>query len=248
MQDILRILIPIVVAHFVVLVAILLVIKRLLLNDTMRAVKRIQDVEAEVRKKEEAIRREIEEHERDFLRKRTEAEQELERHREESEREVSRMRDQVMEEARREGDRIIDQAKKNEAKHRQQIAQEMEEKAVDYGGEVFKLVFSEKMNTELNKQFIEELLDALDEVDAASITVDAREAEFVTSHPLVQEHKDRLKQLISEKFGADIEINETVKEDLLGGLVMKLGSLEIDGSLLSRYKEAVEEVKKEADA
>ena len=29
---------------------------------------------------------------------------------------------------------------------------------------------------------------------------------------------------------------------------MKLGSLEIDGSLLSRYKEAVEEVKKEADA
>ena len=63
------------------------------------------------------------------------------------------MRDQTLSEAKKEGERIIDQAKKNEEKMRQQLAQEVEEKAVEYGGQIFSLVFSEKINAELNKQF-----------------------------------------------------------------------------------------------
>jgi F0F1-type ATP synthase delta subunit len=37
-----------------------------------------------------------------------------------------------------------------------------------------------------------------------------------------------------------------VDDSLLAGLVLKMGSLEIDGSLRNRYQEAVQEVKKEA--
>ena len=45
-----------------------------------------------------------------------------------------------------------------------------------------------------------------------------------------------------------IEINEEIKEEIMGGLLFKLGSLEIDGSLLNRYQEAAAEVKKTARA
>jgi F0F1-type ATP synthase delta subunit len=244
MQDILKILVPIVVAHVVVLVAIIFVIKKMLLGDTMRAMERIKDVEGEVRKKEEGIRRQIEEHEKEFAKRKAELEEDLEQRRTESDREVARMKEQAMAEARTEGDRIIEQAKRNEEKFRQQIAQDMEEKAIEYGGQIFKLVFSEKMNSELNKQFIDELLDALEEVDSASITVDASDAEFTSSHTMEPEQKQRLEGLLNEKFGANIKVDEKVKEDLLGGLILKLGSLEIDGTLLNRYQEAVEEVKK----
>ncbi len=57
----------------------------------------------------------------------------------------------------------------------------MEEKAVDYAMQVFKLVFSEKMSEQLNKTFIDELLDALSEVDSSSITVDASDAHFAVT-------------------------------------------------------------------
>lgn len=246
MQDILRILIPIVIAHIVVLAVIIFIIKRLLLGDTTRAMHRIQQVESDVRKKEEGIRRQIAEHEEAFARKKTEAEEDLEKRREEAEKEAARTREQVVAEARKEADRILEQARRNEEKLRDQVMLEMEEKAVDYAARIFHLVFSERMTEAVNKAFIDELLDALDEVDGSTITVDAAEAEFTTSHPLDEEQKQRLQRLLAEKFGAEVEVNESVKEDLIAGMILKLGSLEIDGSLLNRYQEAAVEAKKEA--
>jgi F0F1-type ATP synthase membrane subunit b/b' len=244
MQDTLGVLIPVAVTHVVALGLMIFVIKRLLLGDTRRAVARIREVEAEVRRKEERIRAEIAEHERDYEQKRAEAEVAIERQRQESEKELAKMRDKVVADSRKEGERIIDQAKKNEEKLRRQIAQDMEEKAVDYGGQIFRLVFSEEMNSALNGKFIDELLDALDEVDSSSITVDAGEAEFRSSHPIEDSRRKRLETLLKTKFGADISVKEKLDENLLAGLAFKLGSLEIDGSLLSRYHEAVAEVKK----
>jgi len=241
------ILAPMFGAFVVVLVVALVVIKRLVMGDTVKAVARIQQVEAEVRKKEEAIRREIEEHEKEFTRKKTEAETALQQQKEASEKEVAALRDQVLGDAKKEGERILSQAKRNEEKLRQQVLQEMEGKAVDYGAEMFKLVFSEVMNEHLNRQFIGELLTALEEVDADSLTVDAADVQFTTSHPMDPEQKQQMQTLLKEKFGVEVAIQETVKPELLGGIVFKLGSLEIDGTLLNRFQEAIVEVKKHAN-
>ena len=246
MEDLLKTVIPVVVVHVVVLTLIILVIKRLLLNDTMKAVARIRDVESEVRKREEAIRRQIAEHEQEFASKKAEAEEALEEQRRKTEKEVAKMRDQVIAEARTEADKLIDQAKSNEEQFRKQIAQNMEEKAIEYGGQIFSLVFSERIGEELNKAFIQELLDALQEMDTTGIVIDATDADFTCSHPMIPEQRKRLEELLKDKFGSEIPVQESVKPDILAGLIMKLGSLEIDGSLLNRYREAAEEVKKSA--
>lgn len=248
MEDIFKTIIPVIVVHAFVLALIILVIKRLLLNDTMKAVERIRDVEKEVRKREEAIRRQISEHEQEFAQKKAEAEEALDDQRRKSEKEVAKMRDQVIAEARAEADKVIDQAKANEEQFRKQIAQNMEEKAVEYGGQIFSLVFSERIGEELNRAFIQELLDALQEMDTTGITIDAGDTEFTCSHPMIPEQRKRLAELLKDKFGSEIPVQENVKPEILAGLIMKLGSLEIDGSLLNRYREATEEVKKSAKA
>jgi F-type H+-transporting ATPase subunit b len=244
MSDILRILIPIAVVHVVVLAVIIVVIKRLLLSDTMHAVQRLRQVEDEVRKKEEGIRQEIAEHEKEFEKKKAEAAAELAAQKAAMEKEVAREREQVLAAARQESDKILDQTRKNETKLKEQMARDIAARAVDYAGEVFKLVFSEKLGAEVNRQFTQELIDALAELDASAITVEANEVAFTSSHPMDAGQKEQLKRILKEKFELDVAINETVQEDLLAGLVFKLGSLEIDGSLRNRYQEAAEEVKK----
>ncbi len=240
------ILVPIVVVNVVILGLIVFVVKKLLLSDTMKAVGTIKQVEAEVRKKEETIRMEIDVHEKEFLTKKTEAEAALEEKRKVSEAEVTKMKENVLNEAKKEGSNIIEQAKKNEEKFRQQLALDMEDKAVDYAGQVFQMVSSDMMSVELNKALISELLDALEEIDASSITIDGDGAEFTSSHPIEPDQKNRLEGLIKDKFGLEIKVEEKVDEAVLGGLILKLGSLEIDGSLRNRYQEAVTEVKKSA--
>ncbi len=246
MEDTLKMLLPIIVAHVCVLVAVILIIKRLLISDSQKAVARIKEVEAEVRKKEESVKRDIEQHEMEFAKRKAEAEDDIQQGREDAEREMTRMRDQVITEAKKEGDRIISQAKRNEQRMREQIELNIGEKAVEYGGEIFKLVISERVTPELNRQFVGELLDALEEIDPGTITVDSEQAEVQSSHGLDAEDKKRLEGLLSSKFGVEATIEESLQEDLLAGLVLKMGSLEIDGSLKNRYEEAVEEVKKTA--
>lgn len=244
MQETLKLFAPIIAAHAVVLVLVILIIKRLLLGDTMRAVQRIQQVEGEVRKKEEGIRAEIEKHEKEFAALKAEAEMESQRQREAAAREAEALKEQTVAEARREGDRIIAQARKNEKSFRDQLAMEAQEQAVEFGGEVFKLVFSEQVTEALNARFVDELLDALQELDAATVTADASDAEIRASHPLQDAQRARLEKLLAEKFDARVKVEEKIDPSLLAGIVFKLGSLEIDGSLASRYREAVDEVKK----
>lgn len=244
MSDVIRLVLVVGIVHAAVLALLLFLVKRIILHDAKKAVDSVRAVETEVRKREEGIIRRIEDHEKEFARKKGESEEQLQRQRQESERESRQLKDRMIAEAKAESDQIVNRAKQNEEKMRQQLEQEMEEKAVEYAGDIFRLVFSEKMNNEINRQMITELLDALDEVDATSITVDPSQVEFHASHALPQDQKDRLEELLKRKFGADIKVRETVQEELMGGLIFKLGSLEVDGSLRTRCQEAVAEVKK----
>lgn len=246
MQEVLTVAIPIIIMHVVVLMVLMGFIRVMIVGHAKRATMRVKQVEDEVRKKEEDIKREIEEHEKDFNEKKAEADRQLQSQREESKREAARLKEQSIAEAKKESQKIIEQAHKNEQKIKDQIARQMEEKTVEYGGRVFKLVFSDLMTGDLNKQFINELIDALDEIEKGAITVDSAEATIITSHPLADDQKQRLESVLREKFNEQATISESTDEALLGGLVLKMGSLEIDGSLRNRYQEAVNEVKKEA--
>ena len=74
------------------------------------------------------------------------------------------------------------------------------------------------------------------------------QGELARATAMIDGQKARLERLLAEKFGVQVTVNEEIKEELMGGLVFKLGSLEIDGSLLNRFHEAAAEVKKEARA
>lgn len=246
MNDILKAIIPIVIAHLAILALLIMIVKRLLLNDTMKAVRRIQDVEIELRKKEETIRRDIQEHEKAFAKQKVEAEEELQRHKVQTEKELSRLRDQMLAEAKKEGDRIIEQAHKNEERFRQKISQDVDQKAVGYAGQVVKLVLGDRVTEQVNREFNEELVEALDGIDADSITIDSDEGEVKTAQAMMAEQKKRLDELLSRKFNRPVRLVERIDPALISGMVLKIGSLEIDGSLRNRLEEAIEEVTKTA--
>ena len=246
LQHSLGLVLPIVIAHILVLGAILLTIKRMLVGDTLKAVGRISQAESEIRKKEEGMRQELEKMKQEFTAKRTTAEEDLQERREELERELSQAKEVTLEKAKREASDLLEKAKKEERRQRDRLSQEMESKAIDFASKMFRLVFSERLNDALNKAFIDELIDALEDTDSEGMTVDSGDTEFSASHKIDPVQKQRLQEVLKNKFSIDVNITEKIREELLAGLVIKLGSLEIDGSLLSRYQEAAAELKKDA--
>lgn len=231
-------------AQLVVSIVLIVILRKLLLGDTMNAIGRLKSAEEDLGRKEADLQQKLEEHETEFARKQAESEENLQRQREASERDLARLKERMVGDARSQADKIISEAQLSKDKIREQLVREMNEKAVEFAGELFKMVISQTVTEALNAAFVNELIDALEEVDETSIHVEAADAEFGSSHPLIPEQRKKLEELLARKFDVNVSIQEKVRPELLAGLTIKLGSLEIDASLLNRYREGVGEMKK----
>ena len=238
-------LVYLIIAQLAVFVILVIGLKRLLMGSTQLAAAKLREVEADLGRKEEGVRKRIEDNEAEFRRKSAEAQDGLARTREAMEKDVARTRDGLLDEARKERDKIVDEANRSKEKLRQELTREAQGQAVEHARRVYELVFSEELGRKLDHAFLDELLVALDEMDSSSITISAAAIEVACSHPLEPAHRERLREIVSRKFNVALEVREEVDPGLIAGVKIKLGSLEIDGSLRNRFNEAIEQLKSE---
>ncbi|WP_419809897.1 F0F1 ATP synthase subunit delta [Sphingomonas sp.] len=59
-------------------------------------------------------------------------------------------------------------------------------------------------------------------------------AEVTSAHPLSDEQVDALRQQLRQRLGRDVSVDLAVDPDLLGGLVVRIGSQMIDSSIRTR--------------
>ena len=59
-------------------------------------------------------------------------------------------------------------------------------------------------------------------------------ADVASAHPLSAEQMNALKDALKAQVGKDVQINTRVDPNLLGGLVVKVGSRMIDSSLRTK--------------
>ena len=68
-------------------------------------------------------------------------------------------------------------------------------------------------------------------------------AEVVSAHPLDEAQVDQLRQQLRTRVGRDVSVDLRVDPDLLGGLVVRLGSQMIDSSIRTRLNTLAQAMK-----
>src|SRR5690348_8776373 len=68
-------------------------------------------------------------------------------------------------------------------------------------------------------------------------------AEVVTARPLNDDQLGQLKQQLRARAGRDVTIDATVNPDILGGIVVKLGSQQIDASIRTKLNRLAQAMK-----
>ncbi|MEC8497504.1 MAG: F0F1 ATP synthase subunit delta [Pseudomonadota bacterium] len=61
-------------------------------------------------------------------------------------------------------------------------------------------------------------------------------AKVTSAKPLSDKQKENIKSMLSEHFSLDVDVEVIIDEEILGGLVVQMGSKMIDTSLLTRLK------------
>lgn len=84
--------------------------------------------------------------------------------------------------------------------------------------------------------------DGLDEISQEflrqyDVFVGVKKAAVISASPLTAEAKQKINDLVAQKFNNTVELDEQVDEDLIGGFILRVDDLQIDSSIKSQLRE-----------
>jgi F0F1-type ATP synthase delta subunit len=157
--------------------------------------------------------------------------------RSEAEQESRAQREKVIADSRREGEEIITKAQEAAEKLKEDMLKEIDIKAVDFGIQSLLSVLSEKGKGSLNKALSDEFTENLKTIDMSRLSPDVNEMEIISIEEVGSSYTDALKKIVKDKLKRDVAVKTSVDHKLGGGIIVKFGSMAIDGSLKNMLRE-----------
>jgi len=230
------------ILQFLVLTAvvtgtIIFFLHRTLIASTDGAVKRLNTETETVRGKQKELNEKIKLADEELTKRKKEAEDLSRKMMDDAESKAKEEREKIVVKARQEGEEIIAKAQRTKDKIVQALQKEMELKMVDYTAEIVSAVLSEKLRGLLDRELIHEFIGNLEKMDMSKIGPEINTIDIVTVHPVEEEIKVKLAGIVKTKLQREVKVNVATDPKVIGGMVLKFGSLALDGSLQNFIKE-----------
>jgi len=219
------------VLGFVFMGVTIFVLKKVLFDSTQGAVNRLNRETEDVRKKQAELNERIKQANEELAQRRKEADALLAKMKQEAEEKATEEREKILKKARADGEEIIAKAQRTKDDMRKALEKEAEVKIMDFTVILLEEVLSKRTHGAFNENLLNDFLDELKEIDMSMITEDLTSADVVVSEPLTDNFKNRLSDVLKQKLGRVIQFNVTVDESIISGIVLKFGSLSLNGSL-----------------
>ncbi|MFH1900787.1 MAG: F0F1 ATP synthase subunit delta [Candidatus Omnitrophota bacterium] len=227
----------------VVFVVVIVVLRRLLHSHTYGAVNRLKKIEGESKRKEKELEKKTKEVEEEYQEKIKAAKEDIKKLNQEAQELRENSKQEALAKVRQEADGIIKAAHTSRERIRQEIIQGLEKTIIEFSCQLVKHVFTSDHLAVLGEKFIEEVILELEGADTAYIPFQVEEAEIIFNYPPTLQQKERIGQVLSRKVSPKIKLKEKKDEKIVAGIIIRLGTFTIDGSLRSRLEEEAQALK-----
>jgi F0F1-type ATP synthase membrane subunit b/b' len=231
-------LVQLVFVQVVIFGVVIFFLRKIMLGSTDSAVSRLNESYADINKKKEELAEKLKKMEEEYQSKKQEAEKIVNKMRDDADKELTDKKDGVLKKAREEAERIIVDAVAAKDNMREDVRKEEQVKMVDFCQDIMINIFRKDIKGRIDDVLITDFLDDLDKLNKDQVPKNVKEIELVTRIGCDDSLKTKILEKISKEGDKDLSIKETKDESILGGLVLKFGSLVLDGSLLGRIKDA----------
>ncbi len=216
---------------------IIFFLHRMLIASTDGAVRRLNSETEATRTKQKELNEKIKEADEELAKRKKEAAELAKKMMDEAENKAREEREKLVTKARQEGEEILAKAYGTRDKVRKDVEKEMEMKVIDFAVNILSSVLSERTRGVLEKELVQEFLEGLEKMDMSKIAADVKVLDIVTVNPATDEFKSKVAGIIKTKLQRDVSINATTDPNIVGGVVLKFGSLALDGSLQNFMRE-----------
>ena len=201
----------------------------------------------QVRNKQSELNEKIKQASEELNKRRAEADALVGRMKNEAETTAQEEREKIIKKARSDSEEILNKAHQSKAVVGKELEKQMHLKAVDFSILVLKEILSTRAMGGFNENMISEFLDNLENVDMSLIDDTLDTADVITAAPLDKKSEERLLSIIKNKMNRDIKINNIIDKKIINGIVLKFGSLSLNGGLVELLKDQGVLIKEKLD-
>lgn len=231
--------------QIITFIAIAILLKMLFSRHLNFALKRLKNLQAENILLENHLKEELENAKKDKAIEVEKGKHEARLLIDQAKKESEMMKLSAEEDSRQQGKKIFAHGQEELEKIKIRMVSDIDTRSLQMAVDLISYTFSQKGKEDLQHQFIDELIEEIENLEKNKFSVKTNKARVLTSFSLSDKEKERLKKVLSAKMGLNVTISEEIKPELITGLVIQLDALEIDGSLKNRLRKALPLMKKQ---
>jgi ATP synthase F1 delta subunit len=158
---------------------------------------------------------------------------------EESKVEARRIRLGLEEEAKAQASKIVAMGKAEAEKMKEALSKDIQGQSVELASRMISHLLTEADKVALQYQFANEIIEEISRLPKEQFNVQSKEIKVTSSYPLLDRQRDELRKVLSEKFEGPWEIKEQIDSKLIGGLILDMGGMVIDGTLKNKLQRII---------
>lgn len=232
-----------VVAQILILGVVIALLRRLIFSDTNSAINRLTKLDNMNREKEKILARKLEQAQKQIDEQKQGMQEEEQKIKAEARRAANQLHEDIIKKAKEEGDDIIRKAQAAKEQIRTDAMIEAEGKMIEICAEILNKTLADVIQAQMNEKLVEEFIAELEKADLSKINSDVKEIEIISSKPVPVSDQEKIKKILEGKLGRQIRLYANEDPRLLGGVLMKIGTMVVDGSLAERVNEAASQMK-----
>ncbi|HLF19095.1 MAG TPA: F0F1 ATP synthase subunit delta [Candidatus Omnitrophota bacterium] len=237
-----------VVVQIFIVGVIVVWLRMALISSTEGAVNRLNEEIAKANARQSDLSKKLREADEELNRRRAEAKSLTDKMRADAQEQSKEEREKIISEARKESEDILNKAQNAKVKIRQDLEKEVDVKVIQVGMKIVNGVLSDKAKGILHNILVDEFIDKLKETRMDRINQDIGAIDVVTVEPLDDTRKNRINEIVKEKMGREVKFNYSTDTAIGGGVVMKFGSMALDGSVKNLIRQSATNLQEEIES
>ncbi|MFH1678110.1 MAG: ATP synthase F1 subunit delta [Candidatus Omnitrophota bacterium] len=237
-------LIQLLIIQFITFVGIIFLLRYLFSRHLKSALARLNTLHEENLAKEEELNEELKRAKEESQAQIKQGKAEAELIIEEASKEAARIRLKMEEQAKLQASEIVAEGKVEAEKIKIKLIKDVQAQSVELASKMIAELLTETDKIALQYEFAKGIIQEISHLPKEQFNIESNPVVKVTSSfPLLERQRDEIKSVLTQKTGKNIELSQQLDPKLIGGLIVEIGGMVIDGTLKNKLGRIIPHLK-----
>lgn len=237
-------LIQLLIIQFITFVGIIFLLRYLFSRNLKSALERLNILHEENLAKEEELKEELrrakEESQAQIQQGKVQAETIIE----EANKEATRMRLKMEEQAKQQAGKIISDGHLEVERLKTSVIKDIQAQSVELASKMIAELLTETDKIALQYEFAKNIIEEISRLPKEQFNMEGNPVIKITSSfPLLDRQAEEIKHILTQKTGKQIQLSQQLNPRLIGGLIVDMNGMIIDGTLKNKLQRIIPHLK-----